>query len=325
MKQYTTIIKFGGSILTDKSKTSTLNPKFNVESVADKLVNYTKHSLPLVLIHGAGSFGHPQASEHGLLSVTKYWDSIENLNYSDLLNSTESIKELAETSPNSQYTEQDLERFKTGGKLTKEAVTKLHDYFKQQLVRIELPIASVYPSEYLTSYSEMIDGKSVTIQLKGIQKLLRDITALINSNQIPLLHGDVLKDNLNESKIISGDLIAYLLCCHLNEQNQIVESIYLTDVDGVFDKDPKRFNDAKLIELIEINKESNNLNAFEQKDAEVATGGSVKDITGSMLGKLKWAIESIKDCGENCHVRVINYEKFILGDNKVETLLKFHQ
>ncbi|KXN71927.1 carbamate kinase-like protein [Conidiobolus coronatus NRRL 28638] len=324
MKQSTTIIKFGGSILTDKSKTSTLNPKFSVKSVADKLVDYTKHSQPLVLIHGAGSFGHPQASEHGLLSVTKYWDSIENLNYSDLLNSNESIKDFSEFPLSSHYTEQDLERFKIGGKLTKEAVTELHNYFKQQLVSIGLPIVSVYPSEYLTSYSEVIDGKSVTIQLKGVQKLLKHITTLINSNQVPLLHGDVLKDNLNESKIISGDLIAYLLCCHLNEHNRTVESIYLTDVDGVFDKDPKRFNDAKLIELIEINKDSNNLNAFEQKD-EVTTGGSVKDITGSMLGKLKWAIESIKDCGESCHARVINYEKFILKDNTVETLLKFHQ
>ncbi len=55
------LLKIGGSILTDKSKERTIVPeklKMIAKQIADSDVK------ELVLIHGAGSFGHPQALKH---------------------------------------------------------------------------------------------------------------------------------------------------------------------------------------------------------------------------------------------------------------------
>ncbi len=55
------LLKIGGSILTEKSKEGTIVPeklKMIAKQIADSDVK------ELVLIHGAGSFGHPQALKH---------------------------------------------------------------------------------------------------------------------------------------------------------------------------------------------------------------------------------------------------------------------
>lgn len=52
------IIKLGGSILTDKSTENTLSPPTIVKPLVDILSTL---SFPVIIIHGAGSFGHPQA------------------------------------------------------------------------------------------------------------------------------------------------------------------------------------------------------------------------------------------------------------------------
>ncbi len=56
------LIKLGGSVITDKSK-----PESFRRAVARRLITeITKAGVPVVLMHGAGSFGHPQAQEHRL-------------------------------------------------------------------------------------------------------------------------------------------------------------------------------------------------------------------------------------------------------------------
>lgn len=56
------ILKIGGSVLTDKSDEETLAPGFDgvIETVAEA------DRDDLILVHGAGSFGHPHAARHGL-------------------------------------------------------------------------------------------------------------------------------------------------------------------------------------------------------------------------------------------------------------------
>lgn len=66
------IIKLGGSAITDKSSVETLRPqelKAVCESVAGLREQLATAGAPppgIVLIHGAGSFGHPQAAAAGL-------------------------------------------------------------------------------------------------------------------------------------------------------------------------------------------------------------------------------------------------------------------
>src|SRR5208282_34902 len=58
-----TVVKLGGSVITRKQEAERVRPKIlrrlseEVSSVAD---------TPLVLLHGAGSFGHPGARKFGL-------------------------------------------------------------------------------------------------------------------------------------------------------------------------------------------------------------------------------------------------------------------
>jgi len=56
------ILKIGGSVLTDKTEEETVSDRFDdvIETVAD-----ADHD-DLILVHGAGSFGHPHAARHEL-------------------------------------------------------------------------------------------------------------------------------------------------------------------------------------------------------------------------------------------------------------------
>ena len=55
------LLKIGGSVLTDKGRESTLRED-NLRKVARQIAD-TKSS-PLILVHGAGSFGHPQVVKY---------------------------------------------------------------------------------------------------------------------------------------------------------------------------------------------------------------------------------------------------------------------
>jgi isopentenyl phosphate kinase len=59
------ILKIGGSVLTDKNRESTAKPE-QIRRIAAEIK--AGMSSRLVLIHGAGSFGHHQAREFGLKS-----------------------------------------------------------------------------------------------------------------------------------------------------------------------------------------------------------------------------------------------------------------
>ncbi|WP_414837436.1 isopentenyl phosphate kinase [Candidatus Nanosalina sp. VS9-1] len=54
------ILKIGGSLLTDKASRETFSPQL------DRVIETISRNPDGVVIHGAGSFGHPHASEHNL-------------------------------------------------------------------------------------------------------------------------------------------------------------------------------------------------------------------------------------------------------------------
>ncbi|HUR26225.1 MAG TPA: isopentenyl phosphate kinase [Candidatus Thermoplasmatota archaeon] len=56
------LVKLGGSLLTDKGEESS----FRRPAARRLLSEVAKANLPTVLLHGAGSFGHPQAARHRL-------------------------------------------------------------------------------------------------------------------------------------------------------------------------------------------------------------------------------------------------------------------
>ncbi|MEM4752154.1 MAG: isopentenyl phosphate kinase [Sulfolobales archaeon] len=127
---------------------------------------------------------------------------------------------------------------------------------------------------------------------------------------MPVLYGDViLGDQVFE--VLSGDTIAWLVAKDLGAK----ELIFATDVDGLFDKDPKKYLDAKLIEFIRAD-DLTNLN-FSTSDY---------DVTGSMMLKLmdglKYGVKGVK-------VRIINglvsgnLYKSLVGSSTVGTVVEY--
>ncbi|MEM2722607.1 MAG: isopentenyl phosphate kinase, partial [Thermoplasmata archaeon] len=83
-------------------------------------------------------------------------------------------------------------------------------------------------------------------------------------------YGDVILDPKKGMGICSGDQIAF----HLSKSLKPKRVIFVTDVDGIYNKNPKIFSNARLIE----NLTSDQIVEFE---------GNVPDVTGSMEGKLR--------------------------------------
>ena len=74
------ILKIGGSLLTDKASKETFSPHLNL------LIETVAQNPGGILIHGAGSFGHPHASKHGLHKGSKEGalethQAVKKLNY----------------------------------------------------------------------------------------------------------------------------------------------------------------------------------------------------------------------------------------------------
>ena len=57
------IIKLGGSVLTDKYSPGIINYK----AIAELSIALANCTCPLIIIHGAGSLGHPEAQKWGLM------------------------------------------------------------------------------------------------------------------------------------------------------------------------------------------------------------------------------------------------------------------
>lgn len=65
------ILKLGGSVITEKSKPFTVNYN-NLNRLAKEISNaYKSSNFNLILIHGAGSFGHTTASKYGIAKGIK--------------------------------------------------------------------------------------------------------------------------------------------------------------------------------------------------------------------------------------------------------------
>ncbi len=123
---------------------------------------------------------------------------------------------------------------------------------------------------------------------------------------VPVIYGDVVPD-LDESIkicVLSGDQIINYLGENLKPKRVILGS----DVDGIYTKNPKKYDDAKL------------LNTVTSCDDLIAEGSLNVDVTGGMNGKLTELIElaqlgvesEIINAGkENFIKKALNHEKGI--------------
>jgi isopentenyl phosphate kinase len=215
------LIKLGGSIVTDKNSYRV----FNVDAIR-RLCKEIKYSgEKVIVVHGAGSFGHILAKEYSLSS-----------GFSD----KRQIHAVARVQCD---------------------VRELDLFIINELLNAGIPAISVPPGSCFV----MDDGKLI----------LEEPEVLLSASRLdlmPVMFGDVVLDRSRGFGICSGDQIMEVLC-DLYKPDKVV---FVSDVDGLFDKDPKTNLDAMLLK--EVTSETLK---------KISTECSTCDVTGGVMAKME--------------------------------------
>ncbi|MEA2098234.1 MAG: isopentenyl phosphate kinase [Patescibacteria group bacterium] len=240
------ILKIGGSVVTDKKNDQEKIRRKDLERISTEIAQARKRNkFSLIIIHGAGVFGHKIANKFDLNKGYKNKSQIK-------------------------------------------AISKLRQNLKRLNSEIE----------------KSLNGKglfTVTFQQSSAWRLNKRI--LLDSNLtilekyisldlVPVLYGDILIDDKLKFSILSGDQIVYYLSKKLRAKKVIIG----TDLDGIFESDPKINKNAKLIKKVN----SNNIKSL-------LLGQSLStDVTNGMKGKVN---ELIKLTKYDIESEIINISK----------------
>lgn len=103
---------------------------------------------------------------------------------------------------------------------------------------------------------------------RGERPDFRIVEILVGEGLVPVLFGDIIAGK-GKYRIVSGDEIAF----ELARKFKPTSVVFATDVDGLFDRDPKKYKDAKFIPRIDSEK--------------ISIVDTANDATGSMAGKME--------------------------------------
>ncbi len=221
------IIKLGGSIVTLKHLSRPAIRSAHVGRIAAVLKrHYRPKKHALILIHGAGSFGHIHAHKYDLALGTK--------------NHKEKLYRATEN--------QSLDATLNAG------LTAL-------FIAAGLPVVGM-PSRTLALNTR---GKLSSLNAHPIEVAL-------NSNAIPLLHGDMIFDTTWGLSVCSGDVLVAELARIFSTK----KVFFASDVDGIFSQDPHKHKHAVLIEKTTLQEISNGSLKLEQSHNIDITGGLSK-------------------------------------------------
>lgn len=239
------IIKLGGSVISQKLTGRPVARKQNIARLAQEIKSvWQTKKFPLIVIHGAGSFGHPRAKKYRL------WDGLTTWRQTI------------------EFTRNHLDDI------------AINTIVLTIFLKTGLPVFPVQPSSCLLNKNKLVDYFDTTV-----------IETLLKKGFIPVLYGNVVIDKILTGSICSGDTMLTLLAKKFAAQ----KIIFATDVDGVFDRDPHKFSNARLIKKID--------DQIWQKYAAGIGGSSAKvDIGGGMRGK----IADIKTGLYKTPVRILN-------------------
>lgn len=222
------LVKLGGSILTDKSQYRTpILP--NVARLAHELASVDDR---LVLVHGAGSYGHVLAKQHELAKG----------------GAADPKRRLAAAQVHADVRE-----------LQGLLLQALHD----------AGIAAISLSTY--DLARLSNGELASFAYEPVHETLA-------RKLLPVLAGDVVLDSARGFGILSGDTLMVELARAVRPSR----AIFVTDVDGIYDKDPHE-SGAQLLPRIDLR----------QTDVR-ASESRMPDITGGMGGKLARARDVAK-------------------------------
>lgn len=227
----TVVIKLGGSVITDKGLAFKANYR-SIHRIAKELAGLKER---LVVLNGAGSFGH---------IPVKRWGLDEGF-------SRKKIKPFAKT---------------------KLQLLRLQQILVSVMAGHGVPTVPFTPSSFMIARS----GRLCRAELAPIREFL-------DLGLVPLFGGDLVPDLEHGWTVVSADQMASWIAPQISASM----IIYGTDVDGLYDSDPKTSRDAKLIETVtcrEIRKVSRS-----------ALSSRMPDVTAGMRGKLFEAQQAAKN------------------------------
>ncbi|MCS3900720.1 isopentenyl phosphate kinase [Methanococcus voltae] len=131
------------------------------------------------------------------------------------------------------------------------AMRKFNDIIISELQNYGISAVSIQPSSFIMFKKE------------GLHFDLEVVKRMLEKDLVPVIHGDIVLDELNEYKIFSGDHALPYLSIELKPDL----SLHASDVNGVWDEN------KHIIELISSNNIENVKKALSSSSKEDVTGG----------------------------------------------------
>lgn len=200
------MVKIGGSLITDKSTAATLLQE-RLDQVAGGILSLWRALGPgnLVLVHGAGSFGHHEAKLYGLRRGG-----------------------VVGGSPSATA---------VGATLTRAAVRDLNGHVCRALAAAGLPAVAISPAD--AGAETTAHGSSLTPA--GESALSKAVARSLSLGFLPVLHGDVVIDTSSAAtsapqplSVLSGDVIVSALARTLASS----AAVTMSDVPGLLTAPP---------------------------------------------------------------------------------------
>ncbi len=189
-----------------------------------------------------------------------------------------------------------------GALLCNAAIQKLHEQFMHIFAKAGLDVYSVDPMDTLVQESRKI----IACRKDVIQKVLAH-------GKIPVLYGHMVFDVKENMSICSGDDMA----TYLVQQFSAQKLLFATDVDGIFNKDPFKHDDAVLLKKVWLRGGSL------KKNIKLSTSHST-DVTNGLMGKVQ-SFKHILKSGAVPEVVIFNglkkerYVGALMGKNFIST------
>ena len=213
------IVKLGGAAITVKDgepDTPDLDAlKTCCGTIADAVNTHgwsdTRQFLKVIVVHGAGSFGHPQAKEYG---VANGGDVDGNARLREGIEKTKtSVRKLCKLVCDELSKENGYQWADGTGSIAPERVAPISPY-----------------------------GNFFTVGKKLNRNLSRggfdEVRAAVMAGKVPVLHGDVVRDSEQGCAILSGDTLVECL----TEEFKPKRVVFISDVEGIFTSKPLHKN-----------------------------------------------------------------------------------
>lgn len=261
-----TIIKFGGSVVTDKSTPFTFRSSITRQLASQIQSVLSIKSQSFIIVHGGGSFGHPLAHKFNLSSG--FSSTVQN-----------QIFGLA----------------KTHG-----AMEDLNQKIVSIFLDLNIPVITYSPSStFIWKKIPLNATQTSSSQLEF--NAWEILNTNLNLNIIPILYGDIIFDKEGNFGIISGDRVISYLCENLPRNlgpEYIIEKvIFCFDQDGIYEN---RQNNLKQIRSRIHPDEISSLQFNIKMNSSDVTGGlKGKLVEAQKIAKLGIPVQFINGLAEN--------------------------